>query len=159
MIAYRPFENTTGQKNGVTFTVGDVRKMNLWISSREEAERLLQGYVTKNNGENAVSNALGELIAMGLNAEASQMASTETAKLLPASYAVTGEGQLGTLPITAKLRSETTAELTSHINEIVDGQQVVRAFSKEDDSLEKFDEINGRLGKCSLQAIRSFRSP
>ena len=52
-----------------------------------------------------------------------------------------------------KLRSETTAELTSHINEIVGGQQVVRAFSKEDDSLEKFDEINDRLEKCALRAI------
>ncbi|MBE6636522.1 MAG: hypothetical protein E7618_01820 [Ruminococcaceae bacterium] len=119
MIAYRPFTNTTGQKNGVTFTVGDARKMNLWISAREEAERLLQGYVTKNKGENAVSNALGELISMGLHTEASQMASTETAKLLPITYAVTGEGQLGTLPISVKLRSETTSAVIT-IREISD---------------------------------------
>ena len=52
-----------------------------------------------------------------------------------------------------KLRSETTAELTSYINEMVGGQQVVRAFSKEDDVLMKFDGINERLEKCSLRAI------
>ena len=52
-----------------------------------------------------------------------------------------------------KLRSETNAELTSVINESVGGQPVVRAFSREDDMLETFDEINGRLEKCSLRAI------
>lgn len=52
-----------------------------------------------------------------------------------------------------KLRSETNAELTSHINEIVGGQAVVRAFSREAESLEKFDEINARLEKCSLRAV------
>lgn len=52
-----------------------------------------------------------------------------------------------------KQRSETNAELTSHINEIVGGQAVVRAFSREDEELAKFDEINERLEKCSLNAI------
>lgn len=52
-----------------------------------------------------------------------------------------------------KQRSETNAELTSHINEIVGGQAVVRAFSREDEELAKFDEINDRLEKCSLNAI------
>ena len=52
-----------------------------------------------------------------------------------------------------KLRSETNAKLTSVINESVGGQPIVRAFSREDDMLETFDEINGRLEKCSLRAI------
>ncbi|MBQ4354459.1 MAG: ABC transporter ATP-binding protein, partial [Clostridia bacterium] len=52
-----------------------------------------------------------------------------------------------------KLRSETNAELTAHINEIVGGQPVVRAFSREEAALETFDEINDRLEKCSLRAI------
>ncbi len=52
-----------------------------------------------------------------------------------------------------RLQSETRAELTSHINEIVTGQNVVRAFSKEDDALEYFDNINDKLESCSLKAI------
>ena len=50
-------------------------------------------------------------------------------------------------------QSETRAELTAHINESVGGQNVVRAFSKEDDILSQFDEINSRLEDCSLKAI------
>ena len=52
-----------------------------------------------------------------------------------------------------RLRSETNAELTSVINECVGGQPVVRAFSREDEMLEQFDEINERLDKCALRAI------
>ena len=50
-------------------------------------------------------------------------------------------------------QSETRAELTAHINEIVGGQSVVRAFSKEEDVLAQFDEINSNLEVCSLKAI------
>lgn len=52
-----------------------------------------------------------------------------------------------------RIQSETRAELTSHINEIVGGQNVVRAFSKEDDALAEFDRINDNLESCSLKAI------
>ena len=52
-----------------------------------------------------------------------------------------------------KLQSETRGEQTSFIEEMVGNQKVVQAFSKEDEALEKFDEINGRLEKCSLKAI------
>ena len=52
-----------------------------------------------------------------------------------------------------KLRSETNGELTAFINETVGGQQVIRAFSQEDETLARFDEINDRLKKYSLRAI------
>ncbi|MBQ8370850.1 MAG: ABC transporter ATP-binding protein [Clostridia bacterium] len=52
-----------------------------------------------------------------------------------------------------KLRSETNGELTAFINETVGGQQIIRAFSQEDETLATFDEINDRLKKCSLRAI------
>lgn len=52
-----------------------------------------------------------------------------------------------------KLRSETNGELTAFINETVGGQQVIRAFSQEDETLAHFDEINERLKKYSLRAI------
>ncbi|MBR3769475.1 MAG: ABC transporter ATP-binding protein [Lachnospiraceae bacterium] len=52
-----------------------------------------------------------------------------------------------------KLQSETRGEQTSFIEEMVGNQKVVQAFSREDEALEKFDEINDRLEKCSLKAI------
>ena len=50
-------------------------------------------------------------------------------------------------------QSETRGEQTAFIDEMLGNQKVVKAFGREDKSLEKFDEINGRLEKCSLQAI------
>lgn len=49
-------------------------------------------------------------------------------------------------------QSEVRGEQTAFINEMVNGEKVVMAFSKEDDVVETFDEINGRLTKYALQA-------
>lgn len=51
-----------------------------------------------------------------------------------------------------RLQSSTRGEQTALINEMIENQKVVQAFSKESDVLETFDEINGRLAKASLQA-------
>lgn len=50
------------------------------------------------------------------------------------------------------LQSTTRGEQTAFINEMIENQKVVQAFSKEKDALETFDEINERLEKASLQA-------
>lgn len=52
-----------------------------------------------------------------------------------------------------QLQSKTRGEQTALINEMVGNQKVVQAFNREDKTLERFDEINGRLEKCSLRAI------
>ncbi|MDE6845612.1 MAG: ABC transporter ATP-binding protein/permease [Lachnospiraceae bacterium] len=52
-----------------------------------------------------------------------------------------------------KVQSETRGEQTALIEEMIGNQKVVQAFSHEDEALEEFDEINERLGKCSLKAI------
>jgi ATP-binding cassette subfamily B protein len=51
------------------------------------------------------------------------------------------------------LQSETRGEQTALIEEMVGNQKVVQAFSHEDEALDAFDEINGRLQDCSLRAI------
>ena len=51
-----------------------------------------------------------------------------------------------------KLQSETRGEQTALIEEAIGNQKVVQAFSHEDETQERFDEINGRLAKCSLRA-------
>ena len=52
-----------------------------------------------------------------------------------------------------KVQSETRGEQTALIEEMIGSQKVVQAFSHEDEALNTFDEINERLGKCSLRAI------
>lgn len=52
-----------------------------------------------------------------------------------------------------KLQSETRGEQTSLVEEMIGNQKVVQAFGQGDEVLERFDEINGRLQKCSLQAV------
>lgn len=52
-----------------------------------------------------------------------------------------------------KLQSETRGEQTALIDEMIGNQKVVQAFAYEDKAIERFDEINGRLEKCSLKAI------
>lgn len=52
-----------------------------------------------------------------------------------------------------KLQSETRGEQTALIDEMINNQKVVHAFNHQAESLERFDEINERLAKCSLRAI------
>lgn len=51
-----------------------------------------------------------------------------------------------------RLRSETLGEQTALIDEIIGNEKTVKAFCREDESIEKFEEINERLEKCSLRA-------
>ncbi len=51
------------------------------------------------------------------------------------------------------LQSRTRGEQTALIDEMIGNQKVVQAYGQEANVLERFDEINGRLKKCSLQAI------
>lgn len=52
-----------------------------------------------------------------------------------------------------KLQSKTRGEQTGFIDEMIGNEKVVMAYSHEDEAIEKFDEINVRLQKCSLRAI------
>lgn len=52
-----------------------------------------------------------------------------------------------------KLQSVTRGEQTALIDEMVGNQKVVQAFSQEQNTMERFDEINERLKDCSLRAI------
>ena len=52
-----------------------------------------------------------------------------------------------------QLQSKTRGEQTALIDEMLGNQKVVQAFGREEKVLEQFDEINGRLQKCSLKAM------
>ncbi len=51
-----------------------------------------------------------------------------------------------------RLQSETRGEQTAFIDEMIGNQKVVKAFGREDEAIEKFDEINSRLEKAYLSA-------
>lgn len=51
-----------------------------------------------------------------------------------------------------KKQSEARGEQTSLIDEMIGNEKIVQAYSMEDNSLERFDEINGKLQKYSLDA-------
>ena len=51
------------------------------------------------------------------------------------------------------LQSKTRGEQTSLIDEALREQKLVQAFAREEETLAQFDEINGRLGDCSLRAV------
>ena len=50
-------------------------------------------------------------------------------------------------------QSSVRGEQTALVNELIEGQKVVQAFGHEAESLDAFDEVNGRLQDVSLKAI------
>ena len=52
-----------------------------------------------------------------------------------------------------KQQGETRAEQTALIDELLGSQKVVKAFGREEKTLEQFDEINSRLEGVSLKAV------
>lgn len=52
-----------------------------------------------------------------------------------------------------KLQSETRGEMTAMIEETVGNMKVVKAFGREPEAVEKFEEINNRLRTCGVRAL------
>lgn len=52
-----------------------------------------------------------------------------------------------------KLQSETRGEMTAMIEETVGNMKVVKAFGREPEAIEKFEEINDRLRTCGVKAL------
>lgn len=52
-----------------------------------------------------------------------------------------------------KRTSEIRGEQTAFVDEMIGSLKVVQAFNREDENIEKFDEINERLTKASLKSI------
>ena len=50
-------------------------------------------------------------------------------------------------------QSEIRGEQTALVSEMIEGQKVVQAFGQEQNNVERFDEINGRLQHASLRAV------
>ena len=110
------------------------------------ADGLLMGFTQFFSGVLTIFGTLGFMLAISVKITAAVVLIT------PVSLFVAGFIARKTFSM-FKLQSETRGEQTAFIEEIVGNQKVVQAFSKEGDMLERFDEINERLKKCSLRAI------
>ncbi len=51
------------------------------------------------------------------------------------------------------LQAKTRGEQTSFAKEMIENQKVVRQFGREDENMERFDEVNERLRKYTLNAV------
>lgn len=71
--------------------------------------------------------------------------------ITPVSFFVAGFIAKRTYSLFRK-QSEVRGEQTAFIDEIIGGEKVVKAFGQEENSIEKFDEINERLSKYYLKA-------
>ncbi len=70
----------------------------------------------------------------------------------PLSFFVAGFVSKKTFNLFTK-QSSARGEQTAFIEEMVGNQKIVRAFGKEEDSMERFDEINHKLQEVSVKAI------
>ena len=52
-----------------------------------------------------------------------------------------------------KIQSEARADQTSFVDEMIGNLQVVKAFAHEDENMEYFDEVNGKLEEASVKAV------
>lgn len=110
------------------------------------ADGLLMGFTQFFTGVITIVGTLGFMLSINIGITGVVVLIT------PLSFLVAGFIAKKTFTM-FKLQSETRGEQTAFIDEMVGNQKIVQAFSHEDESLEKFDEINDRLQKASLKAI------
>lgn len=110
------------------------------------ADGLLMGFTQFFTGVITIVGTLGFMLSINIGITGVVVLIT------PLSFLVAGFIAKKTFTM-FKLQSETRGEQTAFIDEMIGNQKIVQAFSHEDESLEKFDEINGRLQKASLNAI------
>ena len=110
------------------------------------ADGLLMGFTQLFTGVVTIVGTLGFMLSVNVKITA------VVVFLTPLSFVVAGFIAKKTFSM-FKLQSETRGEQTALIDEMIGNQKIVQAFSYEDEALESFDEINGRLEKYSLRAL------
>jgi len=110
------------------------------------ADGLLMGFTQLFTGVITILGTLGFMITINGGITAVVVCITPVS-LLVASYIAKKTFKM------FKLQSETRGEQTALIDEMIENQKVVQAFGHEEETQEKFDEINTRLQKYSLSAI------
>lgn len=110
------------------------------------ADGLLMGFTQLFTGVATIIGTLGFMLSVNVKI------TLVVVIITPVSFFVAGFIAKRTYTM-FKLQSETRAEQTGLIDEMIGNQKVVQAFGRGRHVLERFDEINDRLQKCSLRAI------
>lgn len=110
------------------------------------ADGLLMGFTQLFTG---VITIIGTLVFM---VSVSPVITLAVVVVTPVSFLVAGFISRKTYAMFKK-QSEIRGEQTGLINEMIEGQRVVKAFGRENKVIEEFDEINARLKDASLRAI------
>lgn len=110
------------------------------------ADGLLMGFTQLFTGVATIIGTLGFMLSVNVKI------TLVVVIITPVSFFVAGFIAKRTYTM-FKLQSETRAEQTGLIDEMIGNQKVVQAFGQGRHVLERFDEINDRLQKCSLRAI------
>ena len=110
------------------------------------ADGLLMGFTQLFTGVATIIGTLGFMLSVNVKI------TLVVVIITPVSFFVAGFIAKRTYTM-FKLQSETRAEQTGLIDEMIGNQKVVQAFGKGRDVLERFDEMNDRLQKSSLRAI------
>ena len=110
------------------------------------ADGLLMGFTQLFTGVATIIGTLGFMLSVNVKI------TLVVVLITPVSFFVAGFIAKRTYAM-FKLQSETRAEQTGLIDEMIGNQKVVQAFGQSEHVLQRFDEINDRLQKCSLRAI------
>ena len=110
------------------------------------ADGLLMGFTQLFTGVATIIGTLGFMLSVNVKI------TLVVVIITPVSFFVAGFIAKRTYTM-FKLQSETRAEQTGLIDEMIGNQKVVQAFGQSEHVLQRFDEINDRLQKCSLRAI------
>lgn len=110
------------------------------------ADGLLMGFTQFFTGVITIVGTLGFMLSINIGITGVVVLIT------PVSFLVAGFIAKKTFTMFKK-QSEIRGEQTAFIDEMIGNQKIVQAFSHEDESMETFDEINGRLQKASLKAL------
>lgn len=110
------------------------------------ADGLLMGFTQLFTGVATIVGTLGFMLSVNVKI------TLVVVVITPVSFFVAGFIAKRTYTM-FKLQSETRAEQTGLIDEMIGNQKVVQAFGQGERVMQRFDEINDRLQKCSLRAI------
>ena len=110
------------------------------------ADGLLMGFTQLFSGAITIVGTLGFMLSVNVGITAVVVVITPVSLVVAAFIAKRTYDMF-------RLQSQVRGEQTGFVEEMVEGQKVVQAFGRQEETLHRFEELNERLRKCSLRAI------
>ena len=110
------------------------------------ADGLLMGFTQLFSGVITIVGTLGFMLSVNVGITAVVVVITPVSLVVAAFIAKRTYDMF-------RLQSQVRGEQTGFVEEMVEGQKVVQAFGRQEETLHRFEELNERLRKCSLRAI------